>query len=73
MEAAWYRYCTTGDDKPSKVITKFHRNLSGDVVSCFRQITEFALEQPAEPLIYSELRKLHMIKLSYYFNAEDLW
>jgi hypothetical protein len=72
VEAAWHRYCLKWDDKPSSVITKFHRRLFRDVVFCSGWIFNSLLEQPAESLIYAELRKLHMIKLSYCFDAVTL-
>jgi hypothetical protein len=60
------------DDKPSRAITKFHGNLFQDVVSAFRRVTVSVLEQPAESPVYAELRQVHMIKPTYYFDAEDM-
>jgi hypothetical protein len=71
VEAAWHRNCLKWDENSSKAITKFHQNLFQDIVSRFRWITLFVLEQPAESPVYAELRNLHMIKLSYYFNTAD--
>jgi hypothetical protein len=69
VEAAWHQYCLKWDDKPSKTMTKFHGNLFRGVVS-FSHFIDLCLS--SESLVYEELRKLHMIKLSYYFDAADL-
>jgi hypothetical protein len=73
VEATWQRYCLKLDDKPSRAITKFHGNLFRDLISSFSWITIFLFEPVADSPIYAELCKLHMTKLSYYFDANTLW
>jgi hypothetical protein len=70
VKPAWHRYCLKWDDKPpSRAVTKFHENVFNDTFFLITK-TQFMLERPAESPIYAPLRQVHMIKLSYYFNAK---
>ncbi|XP_006457602.1 hypothetical protein AGABI2DRAFT_123454 [Agaricus bisporus var. bisporus H97] len=74
VESMWHRYCLKlGDKTPSRTIAKFHTDLFYDVVYCLRTSMSFIMRAPVEsPILYPQLRKVHMIKLCYYFNGYDL-
>ncbi|KAF7776867.1 hypothetical protein Agabi119p4_5260 [Agaricus bisporus var. burnettii] len=74
VESMWHRYCLKlGDKTPSRTIAKFHTDLFYDIVYCLRTSMPFIMRAPVEsPILYPQLRKVHMIKLCYYFNGYDL-
>jgi hypothetical protein len=73
VESSWHRYCSKFDDRPpSRAITKFYANLFSDVVLCLSSMMQYMLKSRAESPVYTQLCKVHMIKLSYYLQVEEM-
>lgn len=73
VESMWHQYCLQCDDKTSKAITKFHKKLFSDVVSCARIAVLYSLRTQSKSSIeYARLQRVHMIKLCYFFDATSL-
>jgi hypothetical protein len=73
VESTWHQYCSTFDEQtPSRAVEKFHAKLFRELVYCLGLVAYRILQEPAESLVYVELRKVHMAKLCYYFDSGGL-
>lgn len=75
VENSWHRYCSQWEDRASsRAITKFHTYLFSDVVYCLSSMLRYMFKSRAQPPVFPspQLYKLHMIKLSYYLQVDDI-
>jgi hypothetical protein len=71
--STWHRRCSKLDDKTqSGVVVRYHANLFRNVVGCLVSMVCRTLGKPVDSPIHAQLIEIHMIKLCYYLNAEDV-
>ncbi|EKM77174.1 hypothetical protein AGABI1DRAFT_108303 [Agaricus bisporus var. burnettii JB137-S8] len=73
VESTWYQYCLKLADKsPSRAIEKFHANLFHNIIHQLGRVVPNNLGKQIESPASTSLRKIHMRKLCYFFNALDI-